>query len=255
MINLNEINGGFSTIYRLQVDNFEKVIKVINKNAITRFNRNNYYQDNKFYKNLDLLNISPKHKILSKHIIQMDEIISDFEINKDIFFKKKYLLKQFKVKINLLKNLKTSLVKKNLSTEIINYKRILKLIFNEEIDDYKLKNYINAFPQDRVCHGDIHFKNLKLSNNNLYFLDWDYKVISSLSFELAMFSYLEKFNNNQIKIISNLLNISYKEIEYFFPICKILDIIYFYISKKRTSNQKFKHKYLNEIKRFIVNNL
>ena len=112
MINLNEINGGFSTIYRLQVDNFEKVIKVINKNAITRFNRNNYYQDNKFYKNLDLLNISPKHKILSKHIIQMDEIISDFEINKDIFFKKKYLLKQFKVKINLLKNLESSLVKK-----------------------------------------------------------------------------------------------------------------------------------------------
>ena len=255
MINLNEINGGFSTIYRLQVDNFEKVIKVINKDAITRFNRNNYYQDNKFYKNLDLLDISPKHKILSKHIIQMDEIISDFEINKDIFFKKKYLLKQFKVKINLLKNLKTSLVKKNLSTEIMNYKRILKLIFNEEIDDYKLKNYINVFPQDRVCHGDIHFKNLKLSNNNLYFLDWDYKVISSLSFELAMFSYLEKFNKNQIKIISNLLNISYKEIEYFFPICKILDIIYFYISKKRTSNQKFKHKYLNEIKRFIVNNL
>ena len=255
MINLSEINGGFSTIYRLPVDNFEKVIKVINKDAITRFNRNNYYQDNKFYKNLDLLNISPKHKILSKHIIQMDEIISDFEINKDIFFKKKYLLKQFKVKINLLKNLKTSLVKKNLSTEIINYKRILKLIFNEEIDDYKLKNYINVFPQDRVCHGDIHFKNLKLSNNNLYFLDWDYKVISSLSFELAMFSYLEKFNKSQIKIISNLLNISYKEIEYFFPICKILDIIYFYISKKRTSNQKFKHKYLNEIKRFIVNNL
>ena len=42
----------------------------------------------KFYKNLNLLNISPKHKILSKHIIQMDEIISDFEINKDIFFKK-----------------------------------------------------------------------------------------------------------------------------------------------------------------------
>ena len=70
-----------------------------------------------------------------------------------------------------------------------------------------------------------------------------------------MFSYLEKFNKSQIKIISNLLNISYKEIEYFFPICKILDIIYFYISKKRTSNQKFKHKYLNEIKRFIVNNL
>jgi len=255
MINLSEINGGFSSIYRLPVDNFEKVIKVINKDEITRFNRNNYHQDTKFYKNLNLLNISPKHKILSKHIIQMDEIISDFEINKDIFFKKKYLLKQFKVKINLLKNLKTSLVKNNLSTEIINYKRILKLIFNKEIDNYKLNNYINAFPQDRVCHGDIHFKNLKLSNNNLYFLDWDYKVISSLSFELAMFSYLEKFNKSQIKIISNLFNISYKEIEHFFPICKILDIVYFYISEKRTSNQKFKHKYLNEIKKFIVNNL
>ena len=49
-------------------------------------------------------------------------------------------------------------------SEIINYKGILKLLFNEEIDNYKLKNYINAFPQDRVCHGDIHFKNLKLSN-------------------------------------------------------------------------------------------
>ena len=255
MINLSKINGGFSSIYRLPVDNFEKVIKVINKDAITRFNRNNYHQDIKFYKNLDLLNISTKHKILSKHIIQMDEIISDFEINKDIFFKKKYLLKQFKVKINLLKKLESSLVKKNLFTEIINYKRILKLIFSEEINNYKLKNYINAFPQDRICHGDIHFKNLKLSNNNLYFLDWDYKVISSLSFELAMFSYLEKFNKSQIKIISNLFNISYKEIEYFFPICKILDIVYFYISEKRTSNQKFKHKYLNEIKRFIVNNL
>ncbi len=255
MINLSEINGGFSSIYRLPVDNFEKVIKVINKDAITRFNRNNYHQDTKFYKNLNLLNISPKHKILSKHIIQMDEIISDFEINKDIFFKKKYLLKQFKVKINLLKNLKTSLVKNNLSTEIINYKKILKLIFNKEIDNNKLNNYINTFPQDRVCHGDIHFKNLKLSNNNLYFLDWDYKVISSLSFELAMFSYLEKFNKSQIKIISNLLNISYEEIEHFFPICKILDIVYFYISKKRITNQKFKHKYLNEIKGFIVNNL
>ncbi len=63
----------------------KKVIKVINKDAITRFNRNNYHQDTKFYKNLNLLNISPKHKILSKHIIQMDEIVSDFEINKDIF--------------------------------------------------------------------------------------------------------------------------------------------------------------------------
>ncbi len=255
MMNLSMINGGFSTIYRLTVNNSEKVIKVINKNAITRFNRNNYHQDKEFYENLDLLNISPKHKILSKHIIQMDEIVSDFEIDKDKFFRKNDLLKQFKVKINLLKNLKTNLVKKSLFTEIISYKRTLKLIFNEKIDNYKLKNYINTFPQDRICHGDIHFKNLKFSNNNLYFLDWDYKFISSLSFELAMFSYLEKFDKSQIKILSNIFKIPYEEIEYFLPICKMLDVVYIYISKKRTSNQKFKHKYLNDVKRFIVNNL
>ena len=255
MINLSKINGGFSSIYRLPVDNFEKVIKVINKDAITRFNRNNYHQDIKFYKNLDLLNISPKHKILSKHIIQMDEIVSDFDIDKDKFFRKRDLLKQFKVKINLLRNLRTSLIKNNLSTEIISYKTTLNLIFNEKIDNFKLENYINTFPQDRICHGDIHFKNLKFSNNNLYFLDWDYKFISSLSFELAMFSYLEKFDKSQIKILSNIFKIPYEEIEYFLPICKMLDVVYIYISKKRTSNQKFKHKYLNDVKRFIVNNL
>ena len=185
----------------------------------------------------------------------MDEIITDFEINKDNFFADRNLLKQFKRRINLLKNLENSLVKKNLFTEIIYYKRILKIIFNEKIDNYKLENYINAFPQDRICHGDIHFKNFKLSNNKLYFLDWDYKVISSLSYELAMFSYLEKFNKSQIKILSSLFNISYEEIEHFLPLCKMLDIVYIYISEKRKSNQISKHKYLNEIKRFIVNNL
>ena len=253
MINLSEINGGFSTIYRLPVDNFEKVIKVINKDAITRFNRNNYYQDNKFYKNLDLLDISPKHKILSKHIIQMDEIISDFEINKDIFFKKKYLLKQFKVKINLLKNLKTSLVKKNLSTEIINYKRILKLIFNEEIDDYKLKNYINAFPQDRVCHGYIHFKNLKLSNNNLYFLDWDYYVLSSSGYDLAMFAYLEKLNKKQIEKISLYSKVSLEEIYHYLPICQLLD--YLYLSLVHKKNDEVVKKLKLKVDKFISNNL
>ena len=185
----------------------------------------------------------------------MDEIINDCEINKDNFFENKDLMKQFKRGINLLKNLKTSLVKKNLFTEIINYKRILKIIFNEKINNYKLEKYINAFPQDRICHGDIHFKNFKLSNNKLYFLDWDYKVISSLSYELAMFSYLEKFNKSQIKKLSNLFNISSEEIEHFLPICKMLDIVYNYISEKRKSNQISKNKYLNEIKRFIVNNL
>ena len=104
----------------------------------------------------------------------------------------------------------------------------------------KLKKYINRYPQNKVCHGDIHFGNLLASKEKYYLLDWDYSLISCLGYDIAMFAYLEKLNQKQIEILSDTFKISISEIKHYLPICVLLDCLYQNVLFKRINRKLIK---------------
>ena len=226
MIKLGGQNHGFSAIYKARLKNKLKVYKIYNKIAFENFGRINNLNSLEFFQYLNNLKISPHHKVLTEHIIEMDYIDQDYQLTKKIFFNNKSLQKKLKIKLQKLSKLNLKLVDKSLSMELINYSSQIKLIISSKKKVNKLIDYIESYSQNKICHGDLHFSNILVSEGKLYLLDWDYRIKSSLGYELAMFSYLEKFNKNEINEISKVFKISTKEIYHYMPICMILDFIY-----------------------------
>jgi len=249
MININIKNQGFSSIYRTRVGNKIKIYKIYNDIAFSSFQRTNNQNNLNFYQKINKLKISANHKVLSKHILEMNEISKDYYLTKRLFFKNITIQNQLKNKLQILKSLNLELVDNTLIEEINNYLPFIKSLISSRKKLYKLKDYIDVYPQNRICHGDLHLSNLLISQKKLFLLDWDYRVKSCLGFDLAMFSYLENFNKVQINQISKVFNLSVKEINHYIPICMILDFAYQKILKKN----KKKSKLDNNLKENIIN--
>ena len=246
MINLKRKNGGFTSLYRVELCNYKKVIKIYDKKAFTRIFRTDLNKYKPFYESLNKIKISPNHKVLSEHIIEIDEIKDGRLINKKKLFSDEKKLKKLRDKINLIQKINKSTLKKNLISEIknyLNYKETPKII-KKNIKN--LEKYIKIYPQDRICHGDIHFGNIITSKEKLYLLDWDYSLISCTGYEIAMFSYLEKLNQKQIKTLSKIFKVSITEIKHYLPICILLDYLYQIALLKNINENLF-----NKIKEFI----
>ena len=122
---------------------------------------------------------------------------------------------------------------------------------NKKINE--LNKYIDVYLQNKICHGDLHLGNIFLNRNKFYFLDWDYYVLSSSGYDLAMFAYLEKLNNKQIEKISLYSKVSLEEIHHYLPICQLLD--YLYLSLDRKNNCERARKLKLKVDKFILNNL
>jgi thiamine kinase-like enzyme len=246
MINIKRKNAGFTTLYRIELDNYKKIIKIYDQNAFTKFFRTNLNENKPFYKSLNKICISPNYKVLSDHIIEIDEIENDYQLTKKKLFSDKKKLRKFRDKIRLIQKIDKKTINKSLISEIknyLNYKEAPKIIRN---NIKKVESYINLYPQNKVCHGDIHFGNLLVSKEQLYFLDWDYSLISCMGYEIAMFAYLERLNQIQIKTLSEIFEVSINEIRHYLPICILLDYLY-----QNVLFNNINKKLINEITKFI----
>lgn len=246
MINIKRKNAGFTTLYRIELDNYKKIIKIYDQNAFTKFFRTNLNENKPFYKSLNKICISPNYKVLSEHIIEIDEIENDYQLTKKKLFSDKKKLRKFRDKIRLIQKIDKKTINKSLISEIknyLNYKEAPKIIRN---NIKKVESYINLYPQNKVCHGDIHFGNLLVSKEQLYFLDWDYSLISCMGYEIAMFAYLERLNQIQIKTLSEIFEVSINEIRHYLPICILLDYLY-----QNVLFNNINKKLINEITKFI----
>ena len=117
----------------------------------------------------------------------------------------------------------------------------------------ELKKYLDVYLQNKICHGDLHLGNIFLNRNKFYFLDWDYYVLSSSGYDLAMFAYLEKLNKKQIEKISLYSKVSLEEIHHYLPICQLLDYLYLSLDHKKNGERVRKLKL--KVDKFILNNL
>ena len=246
MIKLKRKNGGFTSIYRIEIENYKKIIKIYDQNAFTSFFRTNLNKYKLFYKSLNRIKISPNYKVLSNHIVEIDEIENESHLTKKNLFSDNKKLKKFRDKIRRIQKINKKTLEKNLVSEIKYYlknKETPKIIGN---NIKKLEKYIKLYPQNKVCHGDIHFGNIIISKERLYFLDWDYSLISCTGYEIAMFAYLEKLNPKEIKTLSEIFEISITEIMHYYPVCILLDFLYQNIVFKNINK-----KLLNEITKFI----
>jgi len=250
MINLKRKNGGFTSLYRIELEKYKKIIKIYHQNAFTSFFRTDLNKYKPFYESLNKISLSPNYKVLSDHIVEIDEMGNDYQLNKKKLFSDKKKLKKFRDRIRLIQKINKNTLKKDLISEIKNYLKYEdtpKIIGN---NIKKLERYINFYPQNKVCHGDIHFGNIIISKKELYLLDWDYGLISCTGYEIAMFVHLEKLNQKQIKILSEIFEVSIIEIRHYLPICILLDFLY--------QNVLFKsidEKLMEKIEKFIGDTL
>jgi thiamine kinase-like enzyme len=250
MIEIKRKNGGFTSLYKIEIKKYKKIIKIYNQTAFSSFFRTNLNKTKPFYRSLNNIGISPRYRVVSDHIIEIDEIENDIQLNKKELFFDKDKLKKFRDRVMLIQKIDKKTLKKDLTSEIkryLIYTETPKIIRN---NFKKLEKYINRYPQNKVCHGDIHFGNLLASKEKYYLLDWDYSLISCLGYDIAMFAYLEKLNQKQIEILSDTFKISISEIKHYLPICVLLDCLYQNILFK-----KINRKLIKEVSKFIEDTL
>ena len=103
MIDLKSKIEGFSKVYRIETQNYSKIIKVYNQRAFINYFRVNLKKFSKFYSSIQKLKIAPFHRVLSNHILEINEVKCDYPLNNKIFFNNKRLLTQFKEQILLIR--------------------------------------------------------------------------------------------------------------------------------------------------------
>ena len=169
MIEIKRKNGGFTSLYKIEIKKYKKIIKIYNQTAFSSFFRTNLNKTKPFYKSLNNIGISPRYRVVSDHIIEIDEIENDIQLNKKELFFDKDKLKKFRDRVLLIQKIDKKTLKKDLTSEIkryLIYTETPKIIRN---NFKKLEKYINRYPQNKVCHGDIHFGNLLSSKKKWWF--------------------------------------------------------------------------------------
>ena len=251
MIGLKHKNEGFSSVYKILTN--QKIYKIYNQIAFSKYFRDKLSKFKKLYDELDKLKLSVNHKVIANSIIEIEEIESDQKLTIKKLFNNEKLLKDFLKQIKNIGNVNKKISSKRLIHEIENYtknnsqhQKISKKI-NE------LEKYLNVYHQNKICHGDLHLGNVIINKNRFFFLDWDYFVLSSSGYDLAMFVYLEKLNKKQIEKISLYSKVSLEEIHHYLPICQLLD--YLYLSLVHKKNDEEVRKLKLEVDKFISGNL
>ena len=251
MIGLKDKNEGFSSVYKILTD--QMIYKIYNQKAFSKYFREKLSKFKRLYDELYKLKLTVKHKVISKSIIEIEELESEQKVTIKKLFNNERLLKDFLKQIKNIGNIKKKVSSKKIIHEIENYTR--KNSQHQKINNKinKLKKYIDVYLQNKTCHGDLHLGNIFINRNEFYFLDWDYYVLSSSGYDLAMFAYLEKLSKRQIEKISLYSKVSLEEIYHYLPICQLLD--YLYLSLVHKKNDERVKKLKLKIDKFISNNL
>ena len=244
-------NEGFSSVYKILTN--QKIYKIYNHIAFSKYFRLRLIKFKKLYGELYKLKLSVNHKVIANRIIEIEEIESDQELSIKKLFNSEKLLKNFLKQINKIGFINQNVSSKKIIHEIENYtknnsqhQKIYKKI-NE------LKNYLNIYHQNKICHGDLHLGNIIINKNRFFFLDWDYFLMSSYGYDLAMFAYLEKLSKKQIEKISLYSKVSLEEIYHYLPICQLLDYLYLSLTYKK--NNEVVKKLKLKVDKFISSNL
>lgn len=251
MIGLKDKNQGFSSVYKILTD--QKIYKIYNQVAFSKYFRDNLLKFKRLYDELYKLKLSVTHKVISKSIIEIEELESDQKVTIKKLFNNERLLKSFLKQIKNIGNVKKNISSKKIIHEIENYTKndSQHQKINNKINE--LKKYIDVYLQNKICHGDLHLGNIFLNRNKFYFLDWDYYVLSSSGYDLAMFAYLEKLNKKQIEKISLYSKVSLGEIYHYLPICQLLDYLYLSLGHQKNGERARKLKLI--VDKFILDNL
>jgi len=245
-------NNSFSKLYRIHDKKGPKFLKIYKKNKY--FDLNCPLSLTTHKKNLNTLfknKLTVGHQIISNQILILDTIKDHKHPNINNFFS--INLKKFSISLKKLQKLKKlkgiiSLNDKiSLSLKILSNEYALKQL---KINSQKVKNYIGAYEQNTICHGDLHFNNIFTNKTNCIFIDWDYCTISTAGFDLAMLSYLENFNKKQLEILATSNNIKFKEIEHYLPICVLLDFLY-QLQISKISRKPLNFKPYDKLKSFL----
>lgn len=249
MIILKSQKEGFSSVYKILTN--QKVYKIYNQSSFACYHRRKLSDFKKIYDQVYKLNLSPRHIVISKNIIEIDELNSDHQLTIKKLFNDEKLLKIFLSQTRKINSIDKRIVKKNLLNEIYSYIYHNPKYYKINKKIHQLEKYLKTYPQDFACHGDLHLKNIYLKKDKIFFLDWDYCVLSSQGYDLAMFAYLEKLNEKQVHKLSIYSKISVKEIFHYLPICHLLDYLYLTIVSGR-NDEKMKKLEL-EVDKFISN--
>ena len=251
MIGLKDKKEGFSSVYKILTN--QKVYKIYNQVAFSKYFRDKLSKFKRLYDELCKLKLSVKHKVISKSIIQIEELESDQKVTIKKLFNNERLLKNFLKQIKNIGNVKKNISSKKIIHEIENYTKndSQHQKINNKINE--LKKYIDVYLQNKICHGDLHLGNIFINKNKFYFLDWDYYVLSSSGYDLAMFAYLEKLSKKQIEKISLYSKVSLEEIYHYLPICQLLDYLYLSLTYKK--NNEVVKKLKLKVDKFISSNL
>ena len=251
MIELKNKNGGFSSVYKILTN--QKIYKIYNYIAFSEYFRVRLIKFRKLYDEIYKLKLSVNHKVISNSIIEIEEIESDQKLTIKKLFNSEKLLKNFLKQTNKIGFINRKISSKKIIHEIENYTKDNPQHQKIIIKINALKNYLNVYRQNKICHGDLHLGNIIIKKNKFFFLDWDYFVISSYGYDLAMFAYLEKLSKRQIVKISLYSKVSLEEIYHYLPICQLLD--YLYLSTTYKKNNKTVKKLKLKVDKFISSNL
>ena len=251
MIELKNKNGGFSSVYKILTN--QKIYKIYNYIAFSQYFRVRLIKFRKLYDEIYKLKLSVNHKVISNSIIEIEEIESDQKLTIKKLFNSEKLLKNFLKQTNKIGFINQKISSKKIIHEIDNYTKHNPQHQKINIKINELKNYLNAYRQNKICHGDLHLGNIIINKNKFFFLDWDYFVLSSYGYDLAMFAYLEKLSKRQIVKISLYSKVSLEEIYHYLPICQLLD--YLYLSTTYKKNNKTVKKLKLKVDKFISSNL
>ena len=251
MIELKNKNEGFSSVYKILTDH--KIYKIYNYIAFSEYFRFRLIKFIKLYDEIYKLKLSVNHKVISNSIIEIEEIESDQKLTIKKLFNSEKLLKNFLKQTNKIGFINQKISSKKIIHEIENYTKDNPQHQKIDIKINELKNYLNAYRQNKICHGDLHLGNIFINKNKFFFLDWDYFVLSSYGYDLAMFAYLEKLSKRQIVKISLYSKVSLEEIYHYLPICQLLD--YLYLSTTYKKNNKTVKKLKLKVDKFISSNL
>ena len=251
MIELKNKNGGFSSVYKILTN--QKIYKIYNYIAFSEYFRVRLIKFRKLYDEIYKLKLSIYHKVISNSIIEIEEIESDQKLTIKKLFNSEKLLKNFLKQTNKIGFINQKISSKKIIHEIENYTKDNPQHQKINIKINELKNYLNAYRQNKICHGDLHLGNIIINKNKFFFLDWDYFVLSSYGYDLAMFAYLEKLSKRQIVKISLYSKVSLEEIYHYLPICQLLD--YLYLSTTYKKNNKTVKKLKLKVDKFISSNL
>ena len=119
MIGLKDKNEGFSSVYKILTD--QKIYKIYNQVAFSKYFRDNLSKFKRLYDEIYKLKLSVKHKVISKSIIEIEELESDQKVTIKKLFNNERLLKNFLKQIKNIGNVKKNNSSKKIIHEIENY--------------------------------------------------------------------------------------------------------------------------------------